>query len=235
MYQLRRECRLVPGPPVPLLDIEEYAQHLVVNANRQYDSLDNVTHEQDRDMKLATWNIQGAQGSVTLQRWASVLHLVKQCSIDLCGIQEYNPCFPLPEAATTALNNDYKCYAAPGNESRVAFLIRNTVVPHVLEMLYSPNGLAGALRLQLPNSPRRTIACVYSKLSRQDKQEVDLFLQSLRPYDIIMGDYNDDIWSSDPTRPWQHDLADGVLLDPLHASSQPPEPRQYYTRIPRHG
>ena len=68
-----------------------------------------------------------------------------------------------------------------------------------------------AIRVQLPNSPRRTIACVYSKLSRQDKQEVDLFLQSLQPYDGIMWDYNDDIWSSDPTRPWQQDLANSVL------------------------
>ena len=47
--------------------------------------------------------------------------------------------------------------------------------------------------------------------------------------------YNDDIWSSNPTRPWQHNLANSVFLDPLHASSQPPDPRQYYTRIPRHG
>ena len=189
IYQLRRGCRLVLGPPVPLLDIEEYAQHLVVSANRQYDSLDDVTTTQDRDMKLATWNIQGAQGSVTLPRWASVLHLIKQCRIDLCGIQEYNPCFPLPEAAATALNNDYKCYAAPGNEPRVAFLIRNNVVTHVLETLYSPNRLAGAIRLQLPNSPRRTIGCVYSKFSRQDKHEVDLFLQSLQPYNIIMAEW----------------------------------------------
>ena len=151
-------------------------------------SLD-VTTTQERDMKLVTWNIQGAQGSVTLPRRASVLHPIKQCRIDLCGIQEYNPCFPLPEAATTALNNDYKCYAAPGNEPRAAFLIRNNVVTHVLETLYSPNGLAGAIRLQLPNSPRRTIGCVYSKFSRQDKHEVDLFLHSLQPYDIIMAEW----------------------------------------------
>ena len=32
IHQLRRDCRLVPGPPVPLLDID--AQHLVVNTNR---------------------------------------------------------------------------------------------------------------------------------------------------------------------------------------------------------
>ena len=139
-------------------------------------------------MKLATWNIQGAQGSVTLQRRASALQLISQCRIDLCGIQEYNPCFPMPEAATTALNNDYKCYAAPGTDPQVAFIVRNTVVPNILQTLYSPNGLAGAIRLQLPNSPRRTMACVYSKFNRQDKQQVDLFLQAVQPYDIIMGD-----------------------------------------------
>ena len=235
IYQLRQGCRDVRGPPISLFDIEEYAQHLVVNTNRRYDSLDDATTAKDHDMKLASWNIQGAQGSVSLQRWASTLHLISQCRIDLCGIQEYNPCVPKPEAATTALNNDYKCYAAPGTEPRIAFVVRNSVVPHILETLYSPNGLAGAIRIQLPNSPRRTIACVYSKFNQQDKQEVDLFLQSLRPYDIIMGDYNDDMWSPNPTRPWQEDLANGVFLDPLHASSQPPDPRQYYTRIPRHG
>ena len=193
IYQLRHGCRDVLGPLVPLLDIEKYAQHLVVNTNRRYDSLDDTTTAKDHDMKLATWNIQGAQGSVTLQRWAGALHLISQCRIDLCGIHEYNPCFPEPEAATTALNNNYKCYAEPGTEPRVAFIVRNTVVPHILETLYSRNGLAGAIRLQLPNSPRRTIACVYSKFNRRDKQSVDLFLQSLRPYDIVMGDYNDDI------------------------------------------
>ena len=207
----------------------------MVNTNRHYDNLDNAANGQDRDIKLGTWNIQGAQGTVSLQRWASVIHPIQQCRIDLCGIHDYNPGFPLPEAATTALNNDHKCYAAPGTEPRIAFLVRNTMVPHVLETLYSPNGLAGALRLQLPNGPRRTIACVYSKFRGHDKQEVDLFLQTLKPYDIIMGDYNDDIWLPDPTRPWQQDLANGELLDPVHASNQPLEPRQYYTRIPRHG
>ena len=140
--------------------------------------------------------------------------------------------FPPP---TTAPNNDYKCYAAPGTEPRIAFLIRNAMVRHVLETLYSPNGLARALRLQLANGPQRTIACVYSKFSRHDKQEVDLFLRTVKPYNIIMGYYNDNTWSPDPTRPWQQDLASGELLDPLHANNQPPEPRQYYTRIPRHG
>ena len=47
IYQLRRDYRLVPGPDVPLLDIEEYAHHLVMNSNRQYDSLDNIANEQD--------------------------------------------------------------------------------------------------------------------------------------------------------------------------------------------
>ena len=68
IYQLRRDCRDVPGPPIPLLDIEEYAQHLLINTNRRYDNLDDMTTAKDHNMKLATWNIQGAQGSVTLQR-----------------------------------------------------------------------------------------------------------------------------------------------------------------------
>ena len=61
-------------------------------------------------------------------------------------------------------------------------------------------------RLQLPSAPRRAMACVYSKCSRHDKQEVDLFLDSMNPYDQLMGPYNDDLWSSNPTRPWYHDL-----------------------------
>ena len=89
IHQLERDCRLVPGHPIPLLDIEEYTQHLVVNTNRQYNSLDNATNTQDRHTKLATWNIQGAQGSGTLQLWASVLHFVKQYCINLCGIQKH--------------------------------------------------------------------------------------------------------------------------------------------------
>ena len=69
-----------------------------------------------------------------------------------------------------------------------------------LETIYSLNGLAGVLRLQLSSGPRRTIACVYSKFSQHDKQEVDLFLETMKPYDILKGDYNDDIWSPNPTR-----------------------------------
>ena len=192
IYQLRRDCRLVMGPPVPLLDIEEYTQHLVVNTNRQYDNPDSAAEGQDWDMKLATWNIHGAQCTVSLQCWTSVLHLIRQGRIYLCTIQGYNLGFELPEAPTTTLNNDYKCYAAPGTEPQIAFLVRNAMVPQVLETFYSSKGLAGALRLQLPNGPR-TIACVYSKFSGHDKQEVDLFLQTVKPYDILMGGYNDDI------------------------------------------
>ena len=49
------------------------------------------------------------------------------------------------------------------------------MVPQIYEMLYSPNGLAGVLRLRLPNGPRRTIASVFSKIKRHNKQELDLF------------------------------------------------------------
>ena len=89
-------------------------------------------------MESVKKKIQGAQGTgaqVSLQRWASVLRHIQQCRIDLCGIQEYNPSFPLPDAANTTLNNDYKCYAAPGMEPQIAFLVRLAIVPHVLETL----------------------------------------------------------------------------------------------------
>ena len=44
----------------------------------------------------------------------------------------------------------------------------------------------------------------------------------MKPYDILMGHYNNDIWSPNPTRPWQQDLTSGVFPDPLHANTQPP-------------
>ena len=92
----------MPGPSVPLLNIEEYAGHLVVNTNKHYDSLDKAAECTDRDMKLATWNIQGAQGTVSLQRLANVLHLIQQCRIDVRGIREYNRVFPYPSGHDSA-------------------------------------------------------------------------------------------------------------------------------------
>ena len=125
-------------PSVPVLDIEKYTRHLGVNTNRHYDSLSKAGECTHRDMKLPTWNIQGAQGTVSLQRSGNVLPLIQQCRIDLCGMPEYNPGFSLLEAATTTLNNNYNCYAAPSIEPRVAFLVRNVLVPHIIETRYSP-------------------------------------------------------------------------------------------------
>ena len=118
---------------------------------------------------------------MSLQRWSNIVHLVSDCRTDLCGIQEYDPGFPLPEAATTALHNDYKCYAAPGMGPRMAFLAKNTLVSHKLGVIHSPRGLAAALRLRLPNGPQRTIVCVYSKFTPRDKTEVDQFIHSTTP------------------------------------------------------
>ena len=111
----------------------------------------------------------------------------------MVGIQEYNPGFPLLEAATTARQSDYKCYAAPGTGPRMAFLVRNHTVPNILETIYSLQGLAAALRFQLSHGPRRTIVCVYPKCTPRDKTEVDRFIRCIDPYHIIMGDFNDDI------------------------------------------
>ena len=57
----------------------------------------------------------------------------------------------------------------------------------------------------------------------------------MHPYEILMGDYNDDILPPSPIRPWQKGLADSELLDPLLAASKQLEAGQYYTHIPRRG
>ena len=116
----------------------------------------------------------------------------------------------------------------------MALLTKNTLVPHILEVIYSPSGRAAALRFQLPNSPQRTIVCVYSKFTSRDKTEVDHFIHPTAPHDIIMGDWNDDIWAA-PTRLWQEGLDDASLPNLLLATPHHPNARQYYTRIPRHG
>ena len=99
-------------------------------------------------------------GSLSPQLWSNIIHLVSDCRIDICGIQEYDPRFPLPKAATTALHNNYKCKAAPSTGPMVALPAKDTTVPHILEVIASPRGLAAALRLQLPLGLRCTIVCV---------------------------------------------------------------------------
>ena len=109
---------------------------------------------------------------------------------------------PRPKAATAALQNDYKCYTAPGTGPRVVFLAKNTLVLHILEVVYSLLGLAVALRLQLSHGPQCTLVYVYFKLTVRDKKEVDHFIPSMCPYDIIMGRFNNVIWAASPTCPW---------------------------------
>ena len=151
------------------------------------------------------------------------------------GIQECDPGFPRPEAATTALQNNYKCLAAPGGYPRAAFLIKNHLVPHITDTIYSRNGLAAALRIHLPNDKRRTIVNIYPKFNKPDKKEIDDFIRSMSPYDLLMGDFNDALWNDQPNRPWQEGLQTADLIDPLLASSHQPEATQYYTRIPKRG
>ena len=77
--------------------------------------------------------------------------------------------------------------------------------------------------------------CVYSKCTARDKAKVDRFIHITTTYDIIMGDFNDNIWASPPTRPWQEGLDDARLLGPLLSTSHHRDVGQYYTHIPRHG
>ena len=49
------------------------------------------------------------------------------------------------------------------------------------------------------------------------------FIHSRSPYDIIMGDFDDDIWTAAPTHPWQEGLDDASLLNPGLATPHHPE------------
>ena len=89
-------------------------------------------------MKRATWNVSGTQGSLSLQRWANMLKLIRDSHMELTGTKVDDTGFPLPEAATIAMHNDCKCFAAPGTGPRVAFLVRSNLVPHILEVIYAP-------------------------------------------------------------------------------------------------
>ena len=112
-YTQGRACNRAP---VPLQDLEACANQLVTKTQRDLRQPQETAQNKDTDIKLATRNVQGAHGTLSLQSWANILYSVKDCHIELCGIQKYDPGFPLPEAATTALQNNYKCYAAPGTE-----------------------------------------------------------------------------------------------------------------------
>ena len=48
-------------------------------------------------MKLAPWNVQGAQGTLGLRQWANILQLIHDRRRDMVGIREYNPGFAEPE------------------------------------------------------------------------------------------------------------------------------------------
>ena len=76
--------------------------------------------------------------------------------------------------------------------------------------------------------------CVYSKFTFRDTTEVDFLIYSMGPSDIIMGDVNDDIWATAPTRPWQEGLDAANLIDLLLATPNHTDSKQCYTRISRH-
>ena len=86
IHRLNNHGRALRRPCVPVQDIEAYTKHLVTNAQRDLQSLHQTTQHKDTDRKLATWNLQGAQVRLSLQRWADILYLVSDRRIDVCGL-----------------------------------------------------------------------------------------------------------------------------------------------------
>ena len=67
MHHLNQHSRAVHGPPIPLDDLAAYADQLVTNTQRNLSHLNNlITQEKDTLMRIATWNEQGAQGTLSL-------------------------------------------------------------------------------------------------------------------------------------------------------------------------
>ena len=72
---------------------------------------------------FCTFNIQGA-GGMTLERWSNTLLALLPTQADIVALQEYQPLFPLPEAATADLCQTYTLLPHQVTGPSVAFLVK---------------------------------------------------------------------------------------------------------------
>ena len=109
-----------------------------------------------------------------------------------------------------------------GTINGVAFLVRNTADHFVLKdgnqraaLFADLDGTFLGLTLQLPNKPRLRILNYYGLQTAATRKRQDAFVET-HQCDILMGDFNDSIWSNTPSRPWHNDLVNRRLYDALH-------------------
>ena len=109
-------------------------------------------------------------------------------NLDIIALQEFQPLFPLPEAAATALTTAYTLIPHQVDGPGVAFLLKNSVSPQWADT--KKDRLGHALTITL-NSGSHTLHAtnVYSKFSHRGKEYIDKFLTECPP-DVLLGDFN---------------------------------------------
>ena len=174
-------------------------------------------------LRWASFNIGGP--TVDWDRWVTIVQLLSDMRLDIVGLQEVKPTFPNIEAATTLTFPEWQIYYHPhpsGTVNGVAFLVRNTMDHFVLKdgnqrasLFADPDGTFLGLTLQLPNKPRLRVLNYYGLQTAATKKRQDAFVET-HQYDVLMGDFNDSIWTNTPSRFWHDDLLSRRLYDPLH-------------------
>ena len=166
---------------------------------------------------------------MTVERWAKTLSSVLPLGADIIALQEFHPLFPQVEACTAGMAQTYTLIPHQVSGPGVAFLIKNTITPQLVQTRRDDYGHALTLTLTSGQQSLK-ITNVYSKFSQRDKDRVDNFLMA-DPPDILMGDFNAPIWHIKPARPWQQWLANSTLIDPLQLLTPAAELRDMATRV----
>ena len=151
------------------------------------------------------------------------MQLLSDIHLDIVGLQEVKPTFANIEATTALTFPEWQIYYHPhpsGKANKVAFLVRNTVDHFVLRggnqvpsLIKDIEGTFLDLTLQFPNKPRLRILNYYGLRTPDTKKRQDAFIEP-HTYDILMGDFNDSIWSNTPAQ--RNDLLKRWLFDPMH-------------------
>ena len=104
----------------------------------------------------------------------------------------------------------------------MAFLVRHTVDHFVLKdgnqrasLFADPHRTFLGPTLQLSTKPRLRLLNYYGLQTAATQKRQDAFVET-HQCDILMGDFNDSIWSNTPSQFWYNDLLNRRLYDPLH-------------------
>ena len=108
------------------------------------------------------------------------------------------------------LPQSYK--SRPAQDGRVCFA---DAAPPSASLFADPDGTLLGLTLQFPNKPRLWILNYYGLQTAATKKRQDAFVET-HQWDVLMGDFNDSIWSNTPSRFWHDDLLNRRPYDLLH-------------------